>query len=551
MSSPEPRVEIPGTTPEPLRGSKPTEEGPDPEQKITVTVVVRSRASGEAITAAVGALVKQLPHERPILSDEEYEQQYGSTAEDLEVVQAFAVAQGLQVIEASAARRVVELSGSLAAFGQAFSVHFLMLDAPKRPYRSHDGPIAIPPELQEVIEDVIGLDDRPLLHPRVTGGKLDKLSCVDPRALAARYQFPSGATGAGQCIGVLQFGGGYTQSDLDTYFNLRGLKTPETALVELDGQTNQPADSSMILACAQCLGLVPVAAGSSVDPNARAYLATFECTMDLQLLGTFANGARLVTYMAPETPKGQYTAFSKAIFDRTHAPSVINCSWGAPEIDSLPKYLLSLDRLFQDASLKGVTICASAGDLGDGTELFGEPRPQFPASSPYALACGGSSVSADLSQETSWYETLPGLPGAMSGGGGFSQTFAIPSWQKDAGIGSTWRGYPDVAAKADVLNGYDVVVTGLDLPMGGTSAAAPLWSALVALINERLGRPVGLLGPHLYTKPFAQAVRNVTQSGGGPCTPVPGWNPCTGLGSPIGTGLLAALSPGPQGPGSG
>src|SRR5439155_14482248 len=112
----------------------------------------------------------------------------------------------------------------------AFNIRFLMFDSPRRPYRSHDGPITIPPELQEVIEDVIGLDDRPLLHPRVTGGELDKLSRVDPRALAAHYQFPPGATGAGQCIGVLQFGGGYTQSDLDTYFSLRGLKTPETAL---------------------------------------------------------------------------------------------------------------------------------------------------------------------------------------------------------------------------------------------------------------------------------------------------------------------------------
>jgi kumamolisin len=402
--------------------------------------------------------------------------------------------------------------------------------------------------LQNVIEDVIGLDDRPLLRPLAAGGELEKLTHIDPRALAAHYQFPPGLTGKGQCIAVLQFGGGYYQSDLETYFRLRGLKMPEIELVELGGQTNQPADRSMILQCAGCLGLLPSNPGGPPDLQSLACLSTFECTMDLQLLGTLAPGARLVTYMAPEGLRGQYIAFSKAIFDRTNAPSVINCSWGAPEEGNPQSSMASLNRLFQHAALKSVTVCASTGDLGDGTVRYGKPTPQIPASNPYVLACGGGSVSTDLSQEIFWSETLRGF--TMSGGRGFSQVFPIPSWQKDAGIGSAYRGYPDVVAKADILEGYDVAVAGLDLPMGGTSAATPLWSALVALINERLERPVGLLGPLLYTKPFAQALRDVPQSGG-PCTPAPGWDPCTGLGRPIGTALLAALSPGPQAPGSG
>jgi kumamolisin len=551
MSSFQPRVEIPGTAPEPLRGSQPREEGPDPGERITVTVAVRSRAGDEEIAAAVDALAKRLPHERPVLSHEEHERRYGSTAEDLEAVQAFAAAHGLQVVEASAARRVVELSGPLEAFSRAFGVRFQLFDSPARPYRTHDGPVAIPRELAGVVEDVIGLDDRPLMHPHASGGGLEKLTYVDPRTIAAYYEFPSNATGAGQCIAVLQFGGGYYQSDLETYFRLRGLKTPETALVELLGQCNQPADRQQVLQCAEYLGILPSAADSPPgNPGAMQYLSTIECTMDLELLGTLAPGARLVTYLAPGTPQGQLTAFSKAIFDQANAPSVINCSWGWPERNNTPSFLLSLDKLFQHAALKGVTICASAGDTGDGTEQYGKPTPQFPASSPHVLACGGSSVSADLSRETSWYETFPGRSGALSGGYGYSQVFPIPSWQKEAGTGSTNRAYPDVASKADIMDGYDVVVTGLDLPMGGTSAAAPMWAALAALINERLGRPVGLLGPSLYTKPFAQAVRDITLSGGGPCTPAPGWNLCTGLGSPVGTALLAALTPAPQGPGS-
>jgi kumamolisin len=551
MSSFQSQIEILGTPPAPLPGSQPRPEEPDPEERITVTVVVRSRAGDDEIAAALAALAKQSPHERPILSYEEHEQRYGSTAEDFEAVQAFAAAYGLQVVEASAARRVVELSGSLAAFGRAFSVRFRLFDSPRGPYRTYDSPILIPLELAAVIEDVIGLDDRPLLHPQAAGGGLETLVHVDPRTIAAYYQFPSGATGTGQCIAALQFGGGYYQSDLETYFRLRGLTMPEIVLVELLGQSNQPATRPEILQCAGCFGLLPSGASGPPNPASLPYLETIECTMDLELLGTLAPGARLVTYMAPGTSQGQYAAFSKAIFDPVNAPSVINCSWGSPESHFPRNVLSSLDRLFQHAALKNVTICVSSGDCGNGTAQYGSPTPQFPASSPHVLTCGGSSVSANLSQETSWYETFPNMPGALSGGYGLSQVFPVPSWQQQAGIGSTGRAYPDVASKADILDGYDVVVTGLDLPMGGTSAAAPMWAALAALINERLGRPVGLLGPYLYTKPFAQAVHDITQSGGGPCTPAPGWDSCTGLGSPIGTGLLAALSPGPQGPGSG
>jgi kumamolisin len=534
-----------------LRHSRPRGEGPDPKETIAVTVVVRSRAGADALAEALDALSKQLPHERTILTDEEHALQYGSTAEDLAAVQAFAVESGLQVVETSVARRTVELSGSLEAFSRAFGVHFQLYDSPRGSYRFHEGPVAVPQELQNVIEAVIGLDDKPVLRPEAASGEPEKLTHVDPRTIAAYYQFPSGATGAGQCIAVLGFGGGYYQSDLETYFRLRGIKMPEIRLVELLGQRNQPADRAMIVECAQCLGLLVSGATGPPNPAALAYLATIECTMDLEILGTLAPDALLVTYMAPGTALGQYTAFSKAAFDPVNACSVVNCSWGAPEDVSTPSFLTALDKLFQHAALKGVTICVSTGDMGDGSERYGKPTPQFPASSPNVLACGGSSVSADLSRETSWYEPISGTPIAMSGGYGLSQFFAMPAWQKDAGTGSTDRAYPDVVSKADVLDGYDVVVTGLDIPMGGTSAAAPMWAALAALINERLGRRVGLLGPCLYTKPFAQAVRDITQSGGGPCTPGPGWNPCTGLGSPVGTGLLAALSPDPPGPGSG
>ncbi|HEV2846614.1 MAG TPA: S53 family peptidase, partial [Thermoanaerobaculia bacterium] len=365
---------------------------------------------------------------------------------------------------------------------------------------------------------------------------------TDPRTLAKYYQFPEGVTGAGQTVAILQFGGGYYPSDMDAYFRLRGLKLPQMEIVELDGQTNQPGSPEAIKAYAAKIGLIPGGA-SQVETDSASFWATIECTMDLQILGTVAPGARFVTYLAPGTAQGKYNAFSKAIFDSERSPSVINCSWGSCE-NQTPKSLLgSLDKLFQQAALKGVTICASTGDFGDGAATCGEATVNCPAGSPYVLACGGTSGAADLSKETSWYEVLSGL--AMSGGHGFSQFYSLPDWQKEAGVGAggqTGRGIPDVAAKADVMNGYDVVVTGLDLPMGGSSASAPLWAGLAALLNEKLGRPVGYFTSLLYTQAFAQAVRDITESGGGPCKTGPGWDECTGLGSPLGAGLLAALS---------
>jgi kumamolisin len=127
-------------------------------------------------------------------------------------------------------------------------------------------------------------------------------------------------------------------------------------------------------------------------------------------------------------------------------------------------------------------------------------------------------------------------------GGGFSTQFPLPSWQSGVPSSSSGRGVPDVAGDASPNSGYQVQVDGQSLVIGGTSAVAPLWSGLIALLNQKLGKPVGFFQPSLYGLPAsAQAFRDITQGSNGSFAAGKGWDACTGLGSPVGKNLLIAL----------
>ena len=142
-----------------------------------------------------------------------------------------------------------------------------------------------------------------------------------------------------------------------------------------------------------------------------------------------------------------------------------------------------------------------------------------------------------------WNETASG-EGAT--GGGVSVEFALPAWQQAAGVpkapsGQSGRGVPDVAGNADPETGYEVRVDGQAQVIGGTSAVAPLWAALIARCNQKLGRPVG--EPHAaFYQIGIKAFRDITQGNNGAYKAGPGWDACTGLGSPNGEALLAALA---------
>ncbi|HEY3810638.1 MAG TPA: S53 family peptidase [Acidimicrobiales bacterium] len=481
----------------------------DPEERATVTVYVRPRARIEDPVAGAGG--------EPALTREEYAERYGAAPEDIDVIRAFAAGHGLSVDEVDAGRRAVTLSGRLgdlqAAFGASLGIH---ADSAGRQYRGRTGTLWLVPSVAEVVTGVFGLDARPQAGP---GFRIAATPAVQytPVQVASAYSFPAGVDGTGECVALIELGGGFRTADLDTYFSGLGLATPAVVAVGVDGGTNTP--------------------GTSTGPDG-------EVMLDIEVVGAVAPGATIAVYFAPNTDQGFLDAVSTAVHDTVHRPSVVSISWGGPESTWTAQAMNEMEAAFTTAATLGVTVVAAAGDNGstDGV-TDGLQHADFPASAPHALACGGTTLNATT--EVVWNSLASGGGGT---GGGISDQFALPSYQAAAGVppsanpgGRVGRGLPDVAADADPNTGYAVRVDGQNLVIGGTSAVAPLWSALVARFNHALGTPVGFVHARLYAA--AAALHDITQGNNGAYQARAGWDACTGLGSPNGAVLLAALSP--------
>jgi kumamolisin len=409
------------------------------------------------------------------------------------------------------------------AFGVGFS--YYKSDDTGHTFRGRTGTIQIPSELQGVVVAVIGLDSRPVARPHFRKKKKKPAASATftPAQVAALYQFPKGLTGAGQTVAIIELGGGYRTADLQTYFQGLGITEPNVVAVAVDGGANTP--------------------GGDADG---------EVMLDIEVVGVVAPGADIAVYFAPNTDQGFVDAISDAVHDATRKPSIVSISWGGPEDGWTAQSLAAMNSALQDAATLGVTVTVASGDNGSTDGEAGALHVDFPSSSPYALACGGTTLKGSgskISSETVWNETA-NKEGA--GGGGVSVQFPLPSYQKSAGVPAqpttkyVGRGVPDVAGNADPSTGYQVRVDGQNEVVGGTSAVAPLWAGLVALLNEKLGKPVGFLNPALYTLGETVfhdiTVGNNDDGGLGSYSAKAGWDACTGLGSPNGTALLNALA---------
>jgi kumamolisin len=472
----------------------------DPSERLRVTVIL-GRQSGQA-----GG---------------------GASPEAIQRFGEFASYADLKMVEGSAPKRRVVLEGTAAALMQAFGTtvaHYEMRTAGKPcKYRCRRGGLTIPSELAGDVIAVLGLDNRPVAKPHIRFPNAAPATSFTPPQVAALYNFPKNLTGEGQTVAIIELGGGFVASDLKTYFSELKVSEPSVTAVSVDGGKNAP--------------------GSDADG---------EVMLDIEVVGSIAPGANIAVYFAPNTDQGFVDAITEAVHDSTRKPSVISISWGGPEDSWTEQARNAMNAALQDAANLGVTVTAAAGDGGSSDGAGdGKLHVDFPASSPFALACGGTKLvgsGSKISSEVVWNETVA-QEGAT--GGGVSTVFALPDYQTNSKVPQqpetkfAGRGVPDVSGNADPSTGYKVRVTEQDQVIGGTSAVAPLWAALVALLNQSLGKPVGYLQPQIYT--LGEAFRDITSGNNddsnlGYYKAGSGWDACTGLGSPNGAALLEALS---------
>jgi kumamolisin len=494
------------------------------EESIEVRVTLKAP---DALHQKAAQLAGQSLHERQYLSREEFEKTYGAEQAAIGKIEAFAREHNLSVRRIEKGQHVVYLAGTARDMSLAFQTFLEQHELPDGvAYRARRGPLHIPEELAGIVLSVNGLDERPVARPKLRvrpaaapGPNLE----YTPQQVAQLYSFPSPANpGQGQCIAIIELGGGYTQADLNAYFSGAG---PQVTAVSVDGGHNKPTG----------------------DPNG----ADGEVQLDIEVAGSVAPSSSIAVYFTPNTNKGFLDAVSAAVHDSTRNPSVISISWGSAEDGGgySTSVLQSFDQLFQAAAVMGITVLVAAGDNGSGDGVQGDANHvDFPASSPNVTACGGTRLVASgqsIQSETVWNDGAQG--GAT--GGGISTVFPVPSYQQglsalltsNTKVALTGRGVPDIAADADPMTGYEVQVDGQTLPIGGTSAVAPLLAGLVALFNQELGKPLGFWNPLLYPAIGTAAVRDITQGNNGAYAAGPGWDACSGVGAPVGAALLAAL----------
>jgi kumamolisin len=220
-----PRNPLAGSERTPLPGARAVGQA-NPAERLEVTVVLRHRQH-DALQERVRKIAIRDKSQRH-LTHEEYAQQFGAEPADIQAVEKFANQHGLTVVEEDQGRRAVVLSGTVAQLNDAFGVDLQEFEYPGGSYRGRTGAIHLPDDLQEAVTAVLGLDNRPQARPhfrtRPTHGNVQWHAAAagsatfTPTQLAALYGFPAG-TGQGECIAIIELGGGYRPTDLQRYFS--------------------------------------------------------------------------------------------------------------------------------------------------------------------------------------------------------------------------------------------------------------------------------------------------------------------------------------------
>ncbi|GGB16957.1 kumamolisin [Puia dinghuensis] len=515
----------------------------DPDEWLELTIKLR-RKKPLPEPGAAGATASGAKQAAP-LTRAELEAQYGADPADMEKVSTVLTGLGLKILKEDAMTCTIRAGGRAAVVESIFQVRLFHYSHPKGNYRGRKGDLHVPAELAGIIVAVFGLDNRKLVKRRPLRRRVSSLeqaqraaasrSWFYPAELATAYSFPPG-DGQGQTVGLLEFGGGFFPDDLATFCQNAKVDVPTVKPISVNNTPTNQRDG-----------------------------AEGEVMLDVEVVAGVCPKATIVVYFSTFDEGGWVTAIDTAVHDQQNPLNVLSISWGYAEDATgawSPAALDAVNDSLKAAALMGVTICVAAGDDGSDDEVGdGHAHVDFPSSSPYVLAVGGTTLKRSGSgstTETAWKDG-DGLRKDNGGstGGGVSTYFARPSWQTvnidSVNPGSiVGRVVPDVSADASANTGYWTVVDGQGGATGGTSAAAPLWASLIARLNAVLGKPVGYLSPLLYQagangQPLGEsACRDITSGNNdtasiGGYSAGPGYDAVTGWGSPIGTALMNGL----------
>lgn len=494
----EPKIALPGSQKAAPAGYQPATLNKN--EKIEITIRLRRKRPLEI-------------KEGSTMTHEQYEQQHGASSDDAKLVQAFLKEHHLQLVEFSSARRSMMVKGSVANMEAAFNVNLAgKTNEGGGDFRARSGEIFIPESLKEIITGVFGLDNRPIARPMFKAATAAPSNSFTTDQLSKIYGFPSGVDGSGQTIGIIELGGGFRTKDITNYFTSLNIQAPSVKAVLVDQAKNSPSTANS---------------------------ADGEVMLDIEVAGAVAPGAQIAVYFTPNTDKGFLDAITTSVHDTVNKPAVISISWGSAEVNWTSQALTNMNEAFKTAAALGVTITVAAGDSGSSDSVNdGKVHVDFPASSPYVLACGGTRLEVAANgalTETVWHDSS-----TSATGGGVSDVFPLPDYQATANVPLALssqfkgRGVPDVAADADPDTGYRVLVDGEQLVIGGTSAVAPLMAGFIALVNQQSGKPAGYINPVIYADPGlcrdVVSGDNITTTTNLGYQAGPGWDACSGLG---------------------
>ncbi|MCL5284122.1 MAG: S53 family peptidase [Armatimonadetes bacterium] len=475
------------------------------------------------------------------LTPAQFTAQFCPTAGQYAEVENYYASKGFQITGTSPNRLVLDVEGTASQVGAAFNLQLMNYRLPSGRvfYAPTDDP-QVPASIANLMVGVGGLDNaakwHPLLaikptftpflqHPSQIGTGPD--GYLAPDDILHAYNLANVPyNGSGQTLGLFELDG-YTPSDITEYENYFNLSPIPLQNVLIDGFSGTP--------------------GNGAD----------EVTLDIEMMDAVARGAsKIIVYEGPNSDQGVLDTYNKIATD--NKATEISTSWGIAEDFTTPSMMSAEANIFAEMMAQGQSLYAAAGDSGafdDGANLTVDD----PASDPDVCGVGGTTLSVTQpggawAGETTWNEFAIG-DGA--GGGGVSSFWPAPSYQLPV-IGPAWasltlgssnmRNVPDVALNADPVTGYEIYFEGSWYGgIGGTSAAAPLWAAFTALVNQKNvqdGKPLmGFPNNHLYTlgqsPSYPSAFHDIAdQSTNGYYPAVPGYDDATGWGTFNGANFL-------------